>query len=248
MFNYIVEKRDPRGKRVRMLLIVSLVLHAVALVVLLIIDQLRVPAVAEPAVTLTFVDFASLPPPPPPPPPPKKRTTPKKVETKPVEVPKPTELMAPKEIPKKEEPPPEEPESGSDEGSDEGVEGGVEGGVAGGVVGGVVGDQKPPPKIEPPKPPEPAVLDQAAVRKKRLTGRDPAYPRQAEMRGVEATLVAKINIGPDGRVKSVQFLQSHPLFEREIKMAIDGWTFAPHIVNGRPVPVITTYKFNFRLQ
>lgn len=250
MFDFIVQKENKRGKRVTQLLIVSGVVHAIALVVLLIIDQLRVPPVEEPTVAISFVDFASLPPPPPPPPPPKKRTTPKKTEVKPVEVPKPTEVMAPKEIPteekKVEEPPSDE---GSDEGSDDGEEGGVEGGVAGGVVGGVVNDTPPPvKKVEPPPPPQPAVLDQQQLRKKRIQGRDPEYPPQAESRGIEGVLVAKINIGTDGRVKSVVFTQTHPMFERSVRQSIEGWVFQPHIVGGRPVPVVTIYKFNFRLQ
>jgi periplasmic protein TonB len=248
MFDFIVdEKKDKRNKRVSQFLFVSGALHGVALVVLLVLDQLRVPVVSEPAVEITFVDFASLPPPPPPPPPPKKRTTPKKVEVKPQPV-VPQEMMAPKEIPKQEEPPPPQEDTGDDSGSDEGVEGGVEGGVAGGVVGGVVSDQKPPPKIEPPKPPEPAILDQATVRKGRISGRDPAYPPQAESRQIEGTVIAKITIGVDGRVKSIVFLQTHPMFERNIRQAVEGWAFRPHIVGGRPVPVITTYKFVFRLQ
>src|SRR5262245_49109590 len=103
MFDFIIQKRDKGRGWVGRLLIASLFVHLVALGALIVFDQLRVPAMAEPAVTVTFVDFASLPPPPPPPPPPKKRSTPKKPVVKP-EVEQPKDLVAPKEIPNEERP------------------------------------------------------------------------------------------------------------------------------------------------
>lgn len=242
MFDFIIQKRDKKSRWVGRLLIVSVVVHAIVIGALVLRDQLRVPAMAEPAVTVTFVDFASLPPPPPPPPPPKKRSTPKKTEVKPVtETPK--ELVAPKDIPDQQKPKEELDEGGEDNGSDEGVEGGVEGGVAGGVVGGVGDSNAKVPAVQ-----APVEQDQATVRRNRVQGRDPQYPPEAERSQIEATLIARINIDATGHVTQVLFSKTHPMFEHEVRDALRGWVFKPHLVNGRAVPVYTTYKFVFRLQ
>jgi len=112
----------------------SLLLHALLLIIGVVYSFWRVDELPLPSVVVTLM--AGLPPPPPPPPPPagggKKHTI--KPKTKPVEVQK-TELVQPKEQPKETPPPPKEEK----EDDDNGVEGGVKGGVVGGVVGGEIG-------------------------------------------------------------------------------------------------------------
>ena len=236
MFESIVDTRDARPKRMQRLIGASLGFHGVVLGAVLVVDQLRVTAVPEPAVAVTFVDFSSAPPPPPPPPP-KKRSTPKKVETK-ADTPKPDqphEFMAPAEIPDT-EPTPHEDNSGSDEGSEDGVEGGVVGGVVGGM-----GTAPPPPP-----PPSPVFQDVDFVKKQRIQGEDPRYPAQALASRIEGVVVAKITIGTDGRVQDIEFIQTHPAFERAVRAAVEGWVFQPHIVDGRPVPMYTIYRFVFK--
>jgi len=101
---------------------------------------------------IAFISRGAAPPPPPPPPPKSggaPKSTPRQVQSKPVQV-QPHRLIAPTEIPKelpKVEPLPTtasvlpEADAGvtEDSGVPEGVSGGVTGGQAGGVVGGVVG-------------------------------------------------------------------------------------------------------------
>jgi protein TonB len=245
MFDSIVENKRKR-KWVPWLLGGSLGLHAVAVLAVLFLDQLRVSPVPEPAVTITFVDLASAPPPPPPPPPPKKRSEPKR-EVKPVErkAEAPKELMAPKEIPQqKEEPKDEEPE---DTGSDEGVEGGVEGGVAGGVVGGAA--TAPPPPPPPPPPAPPTFQEIETVRKRRIAGSEPGYPPIALRNEIEGVVVAKLTIGPDGNITEIVFTKTHPAFERTVRESLAGWRFSPHKdAAGRPVSIFTLVKFTFKLE
>jgi len=234
MFDNIVKKNNQRGKRMSQLISASIGLHGFALGAVLLIDQLRVGVVAEPAVTITFVDFSSLPPPPPPPPP-KKKAAPKKEEPKPQEVKQPPkDMQVPNDIPQKEAPKEEASKEEADSGEDGGVEGGIEGGVGG---------QRPLPA-----PAAPTYMDVELVRKRRSEGRDPAYPSMALSRNIEGVVVAKITIGVDGRVTDIQFMQTHPAFERAVRAAVEGWRFQPHIVGGRAVSVYSIFRFTFKLK
>jgi protein TonB len=251
MFESFTKKQESRKKRLSAILTASLCLHGILLAVMLFIDQLQVEAVLQPPVMITFVDYASLPPPPPPPPPPKKRkkskpkTEPKIEEVKPQ--PKVEEFLAPKEIPQEK---PKEPEI-EEEGEDDGVEGGVEGGVVGGVIGGVIGgmldENQPPPPPPPPLPP-PKYQAPEVIKQRRIRGKDPAYPRIAKAAGLEATIMVKIFITPEGRVGEIKFLKSDKHFEQAIRNAIQGWKFNPHMINDRPVGTFTVYKFVFKLE
>jgi periplasmic protein TonB len=236
MFDSIVDRTDHRQQRLRRLLGASVGVHGLVFGAILVVDQLRVSAVPEPSIAISFVDFSGAPPPPPPPPP-KKRSTPKKVEPK-TDSPRPDqpkELLAPAEIPEK-EPDPQDDNSGSDEGSEDGVEGGVEGGVVGGVIGGAL----------PPPPPSPVFQDMDFVKKLRLQGSEPKYPPQALAAGITGVVVAKITIGVDGRVQEIEFVQTHPAFERAVRAAVEGWIFQPHVVDGRAIPIYCIYKFTFK--
>ncbi len=247
MFESFTQKQEGRGKRLTKVLLGSLFLHGVALSVVLFLDHMRINPVPQPPAMVTFVDFASLPPPPPPPPPPKKkRSKPKpeqKVEPKPQ--PKIKEFVAPKEIPQEEAREPEEPEEGFDDGVEGGVEGGVVGGVVGGVIGGTVEAPPPPP---PPPPPKPTYQAPDIIKKRRIAGSEPAYPRIARAAGLEATIIVKIFITPDGRVGEVKFLKTDKHFEKAVRQALASWKFSPHTINGRAVGTYTVYKFVFKLE
>jgi len=248
MFESFTEKKEGRGKRLGPILAFSLFAHGLFIAVVLILDHLRVEAVAPPPVMVTFVDYSSLPPPPPPPPPPKKKSSKPKQETK-IEEPKPQpkikEFLAPKEIPQEKPAEPQEPEEGPDDGVEGGVEGGVVGGVVGGVIGGVIDTRPPPP---PPPPPPPKYEPPEVVNKRRIAGRDPEYPRIARAAGVEATIVVKIFITPEGKVGEIIFLKSDKNFEQEIRDALATWQFEPLMISGRPVGTYTVYKFVFKLE
>ncbi len=247
MFESFTEKHKGRGKRLGSVLVFSLFFHGIALAVILFMDYMDVEAVPQPPVMITFVDFASLPPPPPPPPPPKKKSKPK-AEPKTEEAkpqPKITEFMAPREIPQENAREPEEPE----EGPDDGVEGGVEGGVVGGVVGGVIGGAMsgPPPAPAPP-PPAPKYQAPEVIKKRRVSGHEPIYPRIARAAGLESTIIVKIFITPDGRVGEMKFLKTDKHFEKAVRESLATWRFSPHMINNRPVGTYTVYKFVFKLE
>ncbi len=250
MFESFTTKQQGRGKRLSGLLAFSVFFHGVALASILIMDHMRVEAVPQPPVMITFVDFASLPPPPPPPPPPKKRRSRPKVQPKQEITPEPRikEFLAPKEIPQEE---PKEPAVLDDGGEDDGVEGGVEGGVVGGVVGGVIGgvlDSPAPPPPPPPAPPAPKYQKPDVVAKRIIGGSlKPVYPAIARAAGLEAVIIVKLFITPSGRVGDVKFLKTNKYFEQSVRDVLATWRFSPHTINNRAVGTYTVYKFVFKL-
>jgi len=111
---------------------------------------------------------------------------------------------------------------------------------------------KPPPleEVPPPPPPvekKPVFQSSARVKARRLSGREPEYPRIARQARLQATLVVKIFISPQGRVERMRFLKTHEAFERAVRKAVSTWRFSPYLVGGRPVATYTVYKFVFKL-
>ncbi len=87
------------------------------------------------------------------------------------------------------------------------------------------------------------------IKKRLIAGSaQPEYPRIARAAGLEATIIVKIFISPEGEVGEVQFLKSDPHFEEAVRACIKSWKFAPHMINGRPVGTYTVYKFVFKLE
>lgn len=103
----------------------------------------------------------------------------------------------------------------------------------------------PPPPVA--KPPAPLFESEVNVRRRRIAGHDPVYPAKAERNGTEGVVVAKVVIGPDGRVNDVILMQRHPVFEPSVRDAIAGWRFSPLVVNGKATTVYTIFRFTFKL-
>jgi len=87
----------------------------------------------------------------------------------------------------------------------------------------------------------------AKIKKRRIAGVDPEYPRVARKARVEASLLVKIYISAEGRVVKTRFLKTHSVFEGHVNDTIKTWRFSPHLVDGRPVSTYTVYKFVFRI-
>ena len=85
------------------------------------------------------------------------------------------------------------------------------------------------------------------IKKRRIAGRDPQYPPMARTARLEAKIVVKIYITPDGDVGKLKFMRTDPNFEEEVREAIKTWKFTPHKINNRPVGTYTVYKFDFKL-
>jgi protein TonB len=216
---------------------VSLVVHALFIVLVLAAGSIQRRADIERAVEVKFVSKAPGPPPPPAaPPPPKKHPR------------RPPTRIAKIEIPKV-LPPSKPVEEEADE--DEGVEGGVEGGVAGGVVGGVVGTAAPVETAAPPPPPPapekpkaknvpPFVIARDAIRQ--------PNPRMSEIfkqthRGQTVTGMYKVCVGQDGHVYEVTAIKEVPGADEEIVSTIrEEWLY-----KEQQVPVCFMYAFNISI-
>jgi protein TonB len=218
---------------------VSLVIHALLLVMILVVPLLTSDELPEPTsvVKAFFVEPTAPPPPPPPPPPPApKAAVVPKTPIKPI-VPEDPKFTAPVEVPDQ-----VKPEQGIDLGVEGGVPGGVEGGVPGGVVGGVVGGLPDAPA------PVQAVRVGGQIKEpKKLKDVKPNYPDIAKQARVQGVVILECTISPQGKVTDVKVLRGIPLLDAAAIEAVKQWVYTPTLLNGVPVPVIMTVTVNFRL-
>lgn len=194
------------------------------------------------------------------PPPEKKKTPDVEVFTKEKEKPRETEtkvddrFTAPPSIPRDIPGPdifvPEPPKDNT----------GVTGGVPGGIPGGgsdrarfpfPSGDTPeaaplpPPPPPPAPKTPERVRVGgnvQAANLKCKVTPVYPALARQARVQGV---VVLEAEISTAGKIEKLKVLTGHPLLVQAALDAVKQWCYEPTLLNGEPVPVVTTITVNF---
>ena len=194
-------------------------------------------------------------PPPPPPPPPPPAAAPKVVKIIPRQFDA-GRLMAPKAIPKEiamikeDELPP--PSSGGVVG---GVPGGVPGGAAGGVIGGIIGAV---PTAAPPPPPPPVKVEKAIVPQRIRVGGNvqqaklirqpkPIYPPLAKQARISGVVKLDAIIGKDGTIQNLRVVSGHPLLVPAALDAVKQWVYAPTLLNGEPVEVVTQIDVNFTL-
>ena len=82
----------------------------------------------------------------------------------------------------------------------------------------------PPPVVEAPAPPKPAVRRGIV----RISGDDPAYPREAIRAGVSrGRVTARLQIDEKGNVTDVNITQSEPrgVFDKSVRAALERWKF-----------------------
>jgi protein TonB len=249
--NFVVAKTQKRRRWKSLLISISVVVHAVALVALLIrgfwvIEKLPLPK--------REVTVAVAPPPPPPPPPPAPS---KKVEIKPDKVKRVKPMDATQPIDK-----PLAPEEVDVEiVEDVGVEGGVEGGVSGGMIGGVVGgvlegvpggviDEPPPP----PPPEKPRVVAQVAVEAQRISGEKIIQPDDSTKIQMQRDGKVQIEarymmcLTKAGTIKSINQVKpsGYPEYDRKIQGKMGEWRYRPYLANGVPTEVCTAITFIYK--
>jgi len=84
---------------------------------------------------------------------------------------------------------------------------------------------------------------------RRAGGEDPAYPEQAERRGIEGTVVVKFQVLADGDVGDIFVEKSSgfPVLDEAAMQAVKSWTFYPATKDGEPVASTQTRTFQFGL-
>lgn len=76
----------------------------------------------------------------------------------------------------------------------------------------------------------------------------PVYPVEAMQAGVTGMVIIEVVIDTLGNVDSATVLRSIPLLDQAAVEAVKQWQFTPTLLNGVPVPVITTVTVNFTLE
>ncbi|MES1171784.1 MAG: energy transducer TonB [Bacteroidota bacterium] len=252
--------RPSRARRITYL--VSAIAHALAVLAAVAYSFWHVEELTPPTVMVTFISAAAAPPPPPPPPPlgggasapaPK----PHKAVVRPkVEVPKPTEIVQPKQPDKEvpQEAPKEEPKTepktetkpanaeGQGAGAANGVKGGVAGGVKGGTVGGTVGGTASAPVAVASK-----FLPPQMGAQQKISGADPDFPAHLRKSGANFLVMAKICVAAAGAVESVTLLKrAEPTLDNNVVTRVKTWRFRPLMANGTPAPFCYFGRFEFK--
>lgn len=84
---------------------------------------------------------------------------------------------------------------------------------------------------------------------KRLSGRDPAYPRRELARGIEGDVVLRVLVNAKGQPETIEVLggSGHRNFELAAIRAVKRWHFQPHTVDGVAQPAWARVPFVFRI-
>jgi TonB family protein len=120
----------------------------------------------------------------------------------------------------------------------------------------------PPPPPPPPKPairkdaqeqptevePEPIRVGSTFAHPVKIKDVRPVYPTIAMAAKVQGTVIVEARIERDGSISDVRVLRSIPLLDQAAVDAVRQWRFTPTLLNGVPVPIITTLTVNFTLQ
>ena len=77
----------------------------------------------------------------------------------------------------------------------------------------------------------------------------PRYPRRARKKGLEGTVVLKVLVDENGKVKDLQLLRSsgHVLLDKAAEASVKKWLFAPGAINGAPAQMWVKVPIRFEL-
>jgi TonB family protein len=90
-------------------------------------------------------------------------------------------------------------------------------------------------------------VDPADQQKRLSQALAPDYPDVARWAGIEGEVTLRIFIGADGTVRSIVPLSGPPVLARAAMRAVEQWRYAPALVDGHPVDIVTTVTLAFRL-
>jgi protein TonB len=75
----------------------------------------------------------------------------------------------------------------------------------------------------------------------------PEYPEVARLAGIDGDVLLRIFVGRDGTVRDMDPVSGPSVLARAAMRAVEQWRYAPALVNGHPVGVITSVTLAFRL-
>lgn len=246
MFHQLIVSSTQRGKRSKSTFFASIVIHAVALSVLVLVPLIYHESLR--AEILTFLPVAAYEPPPPPVPPPPAGGNPKQPVN--VQLVKTDGFVTPTEIPDK------IPESLDhlpnlpvapglgEERLPQGVGVGVPGGTGTFPVAPSISNPPPPP----PRVKKAPIRQSAGVQQSLLIHRvQPEYPELARRARIQGIVLLQAIVDEEGNVTELKVLSGHPLLRQSAVEAVRQWKYTPTLLSGEPVPVITTVSVIFKL-
>jgi protein TonB len=267
--SYRTQKRGPSLAK-RVVFVVVALAHGAAIAAGVVYSYWHVDELTPPTLRVTFISAAPPPPPPPPPPPAGGGGKPKKVAIKttpvtPVVVPKPTDIVQPREKPaptpvkkefrkhddEEEDEDEDAPKGGVKGGIKGGVIGGVEGGEVGGELGGVKGGVKGGVIGGEPGGAGPALAKKFLapnMGKLQWDGcAEPAFPLSLRKVGVSYNTTVKICVSKAGVVESVLVLKhSDSVLDANVVSAMKACKHKPLMANSIAVPFCYIQPFEFQ--
>ena len=136
-----------------------------------------------------------------------------------------------------------------------GATGSAPGAGGGGVIGGIIGSV---PAVAPPSA-APAVKSDANVLPQRIRvggtvqaaklirQPKPVYPQLAKQARISGHVILNTIIDKDGTIERLTVASGHPLLVPAAMDAVKQWVYAPTLLNGEPVEVVTQIDVNFTL-
>lgn len=91
-------------------------------------------------------------------------------------------------------------------------------------------------------------VDPAEEQKHLVAAVRPSYPEVARLAGIEGEVTLRVLIGEDGTVRDLSPVLGPPVLARAAMRAVEQWRYAPALVDGHPVEVVTTVTFAFHLR
>ncbi|HUK29844.1 MAG TPA: TonB family protein [Candidatus Acidoferrum sp.] len=89
---------------------------------------------------------------------------------------------------------------------------------------------------------------EAAEQQKRLIHDvRPVYPDVARNAGIEGTVSMRVLIGKEGNVDQISVISGEQALNDAAVSAVRQWRYQPLLLDGKPVPVVTTVNLEFRL-
>ena len=82
---------------------------------------------------------------------------------------------------------------------------------------------------------------------KLLVKQAPIYPPEAKEQRVQGLVRLEATIGKDGRIENLVVVSGEPVLAAAAMEAVRNWQYAPTLLNGDPVEVVTTIDVNFTL-
>ncbi len=123
-------------------------------------------------------------------------------------------------------------------------------GPIGDPLGGPEGNIAPPAPVVSPPPPQPKtpIRPHSGIKPPaRVVYVAPVYPLAARAAHKEGVVIIEATIDEQGNVTDTQLLRSIPLLDEAALAAVRQWKFSPTLLNGTPVPIVMTVTVNFTL-